>query len=201
LLCDDRPPLPWEGDVNPDLTYAGVGRVTSAWEKVELQLRFLHSALLGKYQDFDALTDYGTKSAFRGRFEHMQEAGRRFFCRFPDQMFEADFDAFCAKISAFADRRHDVAHGIFRDQEWASWRIPGKPDPFSQGTRYFLLPSHYKAKNFGENLSPAYAYTSPTLQTLASRLEQLSVEVDGFGLGTARYAVSGRRESGRESRT
>jgi hypothetical protein len=186
----DRPPLPSFGDANDDFTYAGVGRVLSQWEHVELQLGYLHSALRGKYQDYDTMIDYGVGSAFRDRFRRLEAAARAFFVRYSSQEFEARFEALRTKVLAFADRRHDVAHGIVRDETWTEWRIRGQPDPESQGRRYFLLPTHYKAKNFNLYMHPEYSYTYPTLRQLAHQLMLLSTEVMGFGEQTARFADS-----------
>ena len=41
------PPLAILGDLDPDLTYMGIGRVTSEWERVEFAFARIYSACVG----------------------------------------------------------------------------------------------------------------------------------------------------------
>jgi hypothetical protein len=182
----DRPPRAAIGDINADDTYAGVGHVLSQWEQVEIQLGYLHSAFLFKHLDWYAMIEYGKGHTFRARSGLLLAEGTRFFVKTPNQQAEAEFEALYQKIVAFSDRRHDVAHGIVRDETWANWRTPGFQDPNSMGRRYFLLPSHYKAKNLNEHLLPEYAYWAPTLRSIAHDLMMLALEIQGFSTKIAK---------------
>jgi hypothetical protein len=40
----DRPSLTQQGDIDPNYTYVGVGKVLSRWEKIEIQLGYVYTA-------------------------------------------------------------------------------------------------------------------------------------------------------------
>ena len=182
----DRPPLPAFGDTNSEETYAGVGKVLSQWEQTEIQLGYLHSAFLFRHLDWEAMIKYGKGATFRSRSTLLIESKNHFFVRVHDQNIEAEFDALYQKVTSFADRRHEVAHAVVRDETWADWRIPNYPDLNTMGKRWFLLPSHYKARNFNEHLLPEFAYTGPTLRSLAHDLMMLALEIQGFSAKIAK---------------
>jgi hypothetical protein len=63
----ERPPLSSAGNANPSDLYIGVGRVLSQWEIVELQLGYLYTAFVLKYQNWEAVIEYGRGPTFKGR--------------------------------------------------------------------------------------------------------------------------------------
>ena len=63
----DAPPLPSRGDSDKNETYAGVGRVISAWENIEFALARLYSVYIGAPDDIHGLRAYGTGRIFRDR--------------------------------------------------------------------------------------------------------------------------------------
>jgi hypothetical protein len=164
----DRPPLPARGDLNPNETYAGVGRVLSQWEAVEIQLGYLYTIAAGKPGEWETLLEYGRGSAFVGRFRILEDKVAELFRKRPDQDVEAQFGAFRDEAKGWASRRHDVAHGIVRSHEWAHWWLLGEPAPPSEG--FFLLPSHYKGSAYGPTALPFYTYTSASMHVLESAL-------------------------------
>jgi hypothetical protein len=183
----DRPPLVLEGDKNPFDTYQAVGRLLSQWEGVEIQLGYIYTSAVGRHGDWWALLEYGEGSAFRGRFLILQEAISNLFIKFPNQEVEGKVDCFLKKVSNFAQRRHDVAHGIVRDRSWAPWRLP--PDPVDT-TGHFLLPSHYKGRAYDSTALPIYAYTARSMETLRHQLGMLETEAMGMAQLLKRH-VSG----------
>ncbi len=174
----ERPSLVREGDSDPNQTYLSVGRVLSQWEGVEIQLGYIYTAAVGKHGDWWALLEYGEGSAFRGRFIILQDAVSNLFVKLPNQEVEGKLDYFLTKVSNFALRRHDVAHGIVRDRSWANWRLP--PDP-GDTTGYFLLPSHYKGRAYDSSALPTYAYTARSMEALRHQLILLETEAMGIG--------------------
>jgi hypothetical protein len=163
----DRPELVREGDSNPDILYAAVGRLLSQWEGVEIQLGYIYAAAAEQHGDWHALHDY------------------------PDQAAEGTTKAVVDSATLFAARRHDVAHGIVRDRSWARWRIP--PDP-RDTTGFFLLPSHYRGKSYDhETAFPTYAYTAGSLEKLRNQLVQLETAAMGVAARLNRVAGGSTR--------
>ena len=140
------------------------------------------------------MIEYGRGSTFKGRMTLLLADKERFFIKVHDQEIEAEFETLYRKVIAFADRRHDVAHAVVRDETWADWRTPNFPDPNSMGRRYFLLPSHYKARNFNENLLPEFAYGAPTLRSIAHDLMMLALEIQGFSAKIAHLSPALERQ-------
>jgi hypothetical protein len=180
----DRPPLRREGDNHPDVTYISVGMVLSQWEALEIQLGYIHAAIVGKPGEWESLLKYGEGSAFVGRLIILKRAAEKMFVKKPNQTLEANFSCFCNKVSGFAIRRHDVAHGIVRDHRWANWRIPSDPGDTSG---FFLLPSHYKGSAYDETALPLYAYTSESMLALRDNLGRLEYEAIGMAQTMSRH--------------
>lgn len=174
----DRPPLPAQGDANPKDTYVGVGCVLSQWERVELQIGYVYTGLVGKHGEWEALREFGEGATTRSRLCRLKQAASQLFIAKPHQWREGDFDRFCKEAEAAAARRHDVAHGVVRSHEWANWWVSSEASPPQRG--FFLLPSHYKGSAYNEIALPEYAYTSKTLWELQSHLSRLETEAVGF---------------------
>lgn len=174
----DRPSLVREGDTHPDITHRSVGRVLSEWEGVEIQLGYIYTAIVEKHGDWYALLEYGEGRAFKGRFDILRNAISDFFVKHPNQDDEATLDRFLVRVTNFAARRHDVAHGIVRDRRWANWRLPHDP---GEPSGFFLLPSHYKARAYDqESAFPLYVYTEYSMEQLRYHLGQLNTEAMGM---------------------
>jgi hypothetical protein len=154
----DRPPIPEHGDDSDDTTFAGVGRVVTEWEHVELEFSYLYSLFVGKHEALEALREYGEGAVFTHRVDKLVKAHEKFCPRIPDQDLEVEFFRLIDLAKKFSDRRNDVAHGVVRPIQWTrppphSW--PTEDDPF----QYCLVPPNYKGKHFAPDNLPAYVYT------------------------------------------
>jgi hypothetical protein len=159
----DIPPLPTQGDREEDITYAGVGRVLTRWEGVELYLGQLYSFCVGRPNKLPAIRSYGEGSTFQGRITRLQDAAAGFFCGHPDQSLEADFDRIIAYVRNYAERRHEVAHGTVRPFHW-EFPDPTVPEPDTP--QFCLVPPYYKGNKFAPDNAPSYAYTRKELEAL-----------------------------------
>jgi hypothetical protein len=169
----DSPPLPSEGDANIELTYAGVGRVMSEWEGVEVTLSHLYTHFIGKPFQAEAMQEYGISRTFQDRFMTLEKAVG-LFC---DQSAEADFDSFLGEIKGYAARRNDIAHGIVRPWEWFN---QNQVSDWSRPYTWWLVPSHYKPKKTSQTEAPAYAYTRPPMEDIANRILNLNHRLTGW---------------------
>jgi hypothetical protein len=177
----ERPPLPSAGNANPNDIYIGVGRVLSQWEIVELQLGYLYTAFILKFQNWEAVIEYGRGATFKRRSEILTAAAKHFFITHNNQRLEGEFDCLFRRTVLFGDRRHDVAHAVARDESWAQWVIQSDHPPRLTPIGYFLLPTHYKRNRYDDNMLPVYAYNSDYLRDLEYHITQLSTEIMGFG--------------------
>src|SRR4029077_15258919 len=107
---------------------------------VELYLAQLYSFCAERPNKVPSIRLYGEGSTFKGRSLLLRGASETFFRKHPDQTLEADFDKLMELVRNYADRRHDVAHGVVRQFEWEF------PDPLGRPTtsrQYCLVPPHY----------------------------------------------------------
>jgi hypothetical protein len=168
-----------------------VGRVLSQWECVEIQLGYIYAAADGQHGDWDALQEYGKGTTTAQRLGLLQSKLEGFFVKRPSQEAEGRTNSLITMARDFAARRHDVAHGVVRDNTWARWRIP--PDP-RDTTGFFLLPSHYRRKAYDDDTAfPVYAYTTPSLEKLRHQLILLETEAFGVAAHLDRHASGSRK--------
>jgi hypothetical protein len=176
----DRPPIPTHGDSTDDRTYAGVGRVVTEWEHVELELGYLYSLFVGKHAELEGVREYGSGAVFAHRVETLTKAHERFAQSLPSQELEAEFFALINRIKKFSDRRNDVAHGVVRPIEWTR-----PPDPHGDSTDqsffgYCLVPPNYKGKHFDPNNLPSYVYTYDEMLGIQGQLYAAAEEIIDF---------------------
>ena len=172
----DRPPVPRHGDDDQDRTYCGVGRVVSEWETIELELGHLYSLFEGKFGNPGSVRDYGTSPMFADRVAKLEKAKQRFFGRNPNRELDAEFCEMLERIRQYADRRHDVAHGIVRPIIWAFGSAASSATgdlPF----HYCVVAPDYKENRFDENHQPIYAYTWPEMMQIQGALHGAAHEV------------------------
>jgi hypothetical protein len=108
----DIPPLPTVADEDIEITYSGIGRVTSAWEGIEVNLGRIYSFLLEDPDGYETMRKYGEGRIFKDRFKELQRAADQFFFKRHDQQIEGEFHHLAIKVVGFSDRRNDVAHSI-----------------------------------------------------------------------------------------
>jgi integrase len=55
----DIPPPPTKGDDDQEITYAGVGRVLSQWEMIEVRLGYIYAWLMKRPDEIETVRAYG----------------------------------------------------------------------------------------------------------------------------------------------
>jgi hypothetical protein len=176
----DRPLLPKRGDDNDLMTYAGVGWVTSQWERIEFSLARLFSIFVGRPDESRALIEYSAPPIFRMRFDALLRTAARFFISNPDQQLEGELHALTVQLHGFADRRNDIAHGmVFPIQSIEFLRR--HLDPRHAHRRQFALISPFQTlKRDAAKDTPAYAYTSAEMNSIRVDLIELGVPIHAF---------------------
>ena len=140
----DRPPLPTSGDDKEDATYAAVGRVLSQWENIEGELSHIFALCIGKMWTNEAYDQYYAEGkTTKSRLCTVEETARQYFISSPNQEAEGCLRRLIEGARGFADRRHEVAHGIVRPINWY-WSLL-KPTHFEPDTSnpVCLVPPHY----------------------------------------------------------
>jgi hypothetical protein len=160
----DVPPFPTKGDDTDDSTYAGVGRVLSRWEEVEVSLTHIYAAFLGRPHDPKAHRSYmGDGRIFSDRLNNLRSVAGKFFVKNPNQKDEANLDGILDTAQRFSERRNEVSHGIVRPIQWYKTLSSGD----SIGLQFVLVPPHYNWRKFNkDNSRPSFAYTSVELLSL-----------------------------------
>jgi hypothetical protein len=178
----DVPPIPNRGDEDEDATYAGVGRVMSRWEAVEVELAHLYTIFVNRPHEADAIKAYGMGRIFAERLALLREAAERYFVSSPDQAIEGAARELLDRVRRYSDRRNEVAHGIVRQMRW----VRGVRDNLAQDAvgrfQHCLVPPHYTFRKFDQHNRPTYAYASAELLTLDEKLFWLAHEVQDLRL-------------------
>lgn len=178
----DPLPLPSRGDDDEDATYAGVGRVISRWEAVEVELARLYTVLVGRPHEADTIREYGSGRIFHERLATVCTAAEAYFRANPNQASEGETRELLRKVRGYSDRRNEVAHGIVRQMHWVrALRENLSPDVLGH-IQFCLVPPHYTFRKFDQANRPAYAYTSEELLILEKHLFDLAAEVQEFRL-------------------
>jgi hypothetical protein len=98
---------------NPDITYAAVGRATSAWETLEAHLSYLYSIFVEKPMLVDAMEEYGRdRTTITARTKALNDAATAYFVKFPNQNHEAILGCIIKETEELASKRHQIAHGV-----------------------------------------------------------------------------------------
>lgn len=168
----DRPPLPTNGDDNEETTYAAVGRVLSQWENIEAELSHIFALCIGKMWTNEAYDRYYEDGkTTRGRLSVVEDAARQYFIGSPNQEAEGCLRRLIEGARGFADRRHEVAHGIVRPINWY-WPML-KPAHFgpevNRAFQFCLVAPHYQ-RGWIKDGAPEYIYTSRELNEIARQL-------------------------------
>jgi hypothetical protein len=157
----ETPPIPAEGDLDREHTYAGVGRVLSEWEGAEAALSHLYAWFVGKLFQAEAYHEYGAGQIFRERMRTFKTGRYTYFVQHPSQPLEGRCDCLAALAEKFSARRNEVAHSVVGH----IWN--------GQKTRheYLLMPPLYDPQRFSPpNDQPGWAYTSISLAHLKEGL-------------------------------
>jgi hypothetical protein len=177
----DIPPFPARGDDHEDTTYAGIGRITSRFEEIEVELSYIYSLFVDRPEEMEAIKEYGTENNFHERIGRLVKAGHGYFLRQPNQELEADFDRITDIARKYAARRNDIAHGIVRPFQWIT--LPsGNAIDASQSLQFCVVPPHYKGKKFDPQDMPIYVYTRRELNALEVAMFHFDLEAGKFKL-------------------
>jgi hypothetical protein len=162
----DRPSLPRILDADREKTYAGVGRVMSEWEGIEVTLSHLYCQFKGKPISAETMHEYGFGRNVNERIAILESAAHKFFC---DQKKEAQFDRLLEEIKGYSFRRNDIAHGVVRPLNYLA-------DSYT----WWLLPAHYKPNKTRGAMSPEYAYTRPLMDDIADKMIGLNHRISAL---------------------
>jgi hypothetical protein len=172
----DIPPFPVRGDADQNDTYAGVGRVLSQWEAIEVELSHVYSLLVYRHEDLEALREYGRPTIFRDRLDSLQRAAERYFQSNPHQETESEFSDIAKIARNFSARKNDVAHSIVRPYRWTFPPSAETVDPF-EPMQFCATPPHYSGKKFMPENLPIYVYTSVEMNALSVALFEFSHQI------------------------
>jgi hypothetical protein len=165
----DRPPSPTEADRDADILYAAVGRALSSWENIESELSHWYALLIGKMWQHAAYDEYYDKGrSGQARIAVLEAAAERYFVKNPHQEVEAKFRTLMEATTAYADRRHEVAHGIVRPvQLYWPWVEATMKAPMGHDHEYCLVPPHYQRNWFDpQKWNPEFVYTSKEIHMI-----------------------------------
>jgi hypothetical protein len=101
-----------EGDADPQITFAAVGRVLTEWEQAEAALSSLYTLLDHNPGDFEVYRKYGAEGRiFRSRVVLLERAGKAYFSAHPNQDDEGELREILALATTLSEARNRVAHG------------------------------------------------------------------------------------------
>jgi hypothetical protein len=170
----DIPPLPKRGDDDQDTTFAGVGRVLTQWEMIEVRLAEIYSWLDNRPEELEALQDYGKPQIFKERMKALRIVADVYFRGTPHQATEGEFYNLTTKVSNFSARRNDVAHSIVTPFQWII-------SPKLEGPLQFCaVPPHYAGKKIDPKNMPSFIYTSVELIALSNALFYVADDAEKF---------------------
>jgi hypothetical protein len=160
----DIPPFPIRGDDVQDTTFAGVGRVLTQWEMIEVELAQVYGWLVKRPDDIEALHQYGMPQIFEKRIKGLSDVADVYFRWNAHQDAEGEFRSLSTKVRNFSARRNDVAHSIVQPFQWIV-------SPELNGPLQFCaVPPHYAGKKFDPQNMPRFIYTSVELTALSNAL-------------------------------
>ncbi len=165
----DVPPFPAFGDSDLKLLYAAKGSAVSAWERIEVSLRYIYAIFSGEPWDkVEAYRKYGEQLNFNGRVEALDTAASSYFVRNCDQGREGVYGQLIAEIRHFQPRRNEITHSVvaFRERGGAN--------------EYFLLPPEYYGKKFDANDKAKFVYTSAEINVFNKHFCSLGFHLDLF---------------------
>ena len=144
----DIPPFPMRGDDDQDTTFAGVGRVLTQWEMIEVELAQIYGWLVMRRDQIEISAPIWRAADF-WRTDKGPPGGRGcLFSAKPHQEAEGEFCTLIAKVCSFSARRNDVAHSIVRPIQWII--APKLEGPL----QFCAVPPHYTGKKFDPENMP-----------------------------------------------
>jgi len=159
----DRPPPPTQADADVEVLYAAIGCSLSHWEDIESELSHWYALCIGKMWKHEAYDEYFDKGrTSQGRIAAMEKATERYFMNNPSQEAEGQLGVLIDATRKFADRRHELAHGIVRPIGWY-WPVVKATMKLPPALRdeWCLVPPHYQRSWFDpDKWEPEFVYTS-----------------------------------------
>jgi len=181
----DLPPLPTRGDDSETETYTGIGRVTSTWEMLEMQLSRLYTVFAGQPDEKEPMDAYGSGNIFRIRLEKLEAIAERWFIAHPSQDGEGLFDKVLGHVVSFSDRRNEIAHSIVLNVSPVSvFRSHFEPDALGKPQFAAIPPLHSVRFHIeGRSHKPRFAYTAPSLKAVSDGALAMCLGVEVFTAG------------------
>ena len=165
------PPIPPHGDMKPNEVHIARSRAIDEWERVENCLMMLDSLFA---QSLGKKSCYGKGKIFVNRLESIERFGRQYFIRHPSQTVESEFDGLIASLKNYAQRRHDIAHGIVEI-------LLTKENQHTNTIEFALLPAFYAIDRPRKtNFFPTFAYNAAILLSFESKFDELGQHVRSF---------------------
>lgn len=174
----DAPQLPTRGDTDQNLTYAGIGRVTSAWEEVEFELSSLCNQFVAD-ESRDGWRIYGDGRIFVNRLGKLADEAKRFFIRHCSQAKEARFFDLARQAESFSARRHEVAHGIVFDITLVTFFRDNLSDK-TTSPQWAVVAPYYAFRHHAANGMPQFAYASSELDYISRMMRRFFWDIRQF---------------------
>jgi hypothetical protein len=176
----DIPPFPPHGDDDADDTYKMVGRCLTEWEETEYLLSQLYSQFRGNPAHVPTMRQYGQPTIFAERTKILRTTFKAFITKHPNQNVEGDFDDLMQRITRFADRRNEIAHGVVRPLQWVLPRLSEYEAIRNDPLQYALIPPLYTNKKLDALNRPTYIYTANELTQFYMFFHELGAEALHF---------------------
>lgn len=154
----DPPPFPKHGNRTGAPLFEAIGRALIAWEELETTIAHLFAALKGKSLfDKEANNFYGEPYNFRDRLRGLEQAGRQYFTKYPNQSLEGDLAWIIRYADGYSRRRNDVAHGVVRLLHVI---LDPSQTLLSGPAEFCLVPPHFREAKFVTPDMPVIILTS-----------------------------------------
>jgi hypothetical protein len=174
---NERSQVTLDPDADPDLTYAAVGRATSAWEQLEARLADLYSIFVGKPQQTEALIEYGREGRnFEARMKTLSRVAPLYL---QDQRHEAQFDHLLSEVKDLSILRNQVAHGTVVAVPIGGG-TPGTPFPATGAFGWFLAPPWYALYPLMKRTDALYLYNAAVINGFAELFSACAAKVRDF---------------------
>jgi hypothetical protein len=113
---------------------------------------------------------YENGKTTKSRADKLRITAEKYFIGRPNQDAEGSCSQLTKAAMGFADRRHEVAHGIVRPILWY-WPIlqPNQIPQYEASKTFCLVPPHYQ-RGWIKDGAPDYIYTSHELNALTLKL-------------------------------
>ena len=165
-----------EGDAISDPLFNAVGRALSNWQNIENQLANLFTLFVGADISAEApgsaVGAYGAIVGFKNRLSMVDAASDAYFRARPTGEGRKQWKDLRNLLSAFSQRRNDIAHGAVERE------LDARPEVAVRG--FFLFPGLYGSKKNPMGQPPAYKLTAAQVRQFADQFAELKQDVHNY---------------------